>query len=203
MKITTLVFDFGNVLGFFSHRQAAEQVASYSDLSPEAVQAFLFAHELEDAYEAGQLSTAAVLDAIRSHCRPRCTDEQLRLAYADMFHPNPDTCSLLPRLRERYRLLLLSNTNEMHFDQFSRQFAEALRHFDALVLSHKVSVRKPDRRIYDHCLALAGCPPSECLFIDDMPANIAAAHEAGWQGFVYRKGDDPRIRLAEFGVSCS
>jgi len=201
MKITTLVFDFGNVLGYYSHRRSAEQLAAYSDLRPEAIQAFLFAFDLEAAYESGRLSTAAMMDAIRTHCRVRCTDEQLRLAYADMFDPVHDNCRLLPGLKKRYRLLLLSNTNEMHCDHFSVQFAEALRHFDGLVFSHKVGVRKPDRRIYDHCRELARCPAEECLFIDDLPANIAAARAAGWQGLVYRKGDDLRTLLAAFGVS--
>ncbi len=197
MKIATLVFDFGNVLGFFSHRQAAEQLAAYSELPVEAIQAFLFGADLENAYESGRLTTAALMDAVRTHCRVRCTDAEFRAAYADMFHPNPAVCSLLPELKERFRLLLLSNTNELHCEQLTRQFSETLRWFDGLVFSHKVGVRKPDRRIYDHCLALAGCPAAACLFIDDLPANISGAKAAGWQGLVYARGDDLRARLAE------
>jgi glucose-1-phosphatase len=201
MKITTLVFDFGNVLGFFSHRQAAEQLAAYSDLAPEAIQAFLFDADLEEAFEAGRLSSAELMDSVRTHCRVHCTEEQFRAAYADMFHPNPDICTLLPGFKERFRLLLLSNTNELHCAQFTRQFADTLGWFDGLVYSHQVGVRKPDRRIFDHCLSLAGCPASECLFIDDLPANIAGAQAAGWQGLVYREGDDLRFRLAALGIS--
>ena len=41
------------------------------------------------------------------------------------------------------RLLLLSNTNEMHSRQFLAQFADTLAHFDHVVLSHQVGVRTP------------------------------------------------------------
>jgi len=200
MKISTIVFDFGNVLGFFSHARAARQLAAYSELAAEAIQALVFAGQLEEAYESGRLTTEQLLRHLRQHCRLTGTDEEIGLAYADMFEPNPDVCSVVPRLRGNYRLLLLSNTNELHFEQLSRQFADTLRFFDALVLSHKVGVRKPHRRIYNHCQELAGSPAEECLFIDDLPANVAAAREAGWQGLVYRRGDNLLAKFAELGI---
>ncbi len=200
MKISTIVFDFGNVVAFFSHLKAAQQLAAHSELAAEAIQALVFAGQLEHAYESGQLTTEQLLQHLRQHCRLTGSDHEIGLAYADMFEPNPDVCAAVPRLRERYRLLLLSNTNELHFEQLSRQFADTLRFFDALVLSHQVGVRKPNRRIYDHCRELAGCPAAECLFIDDLPANVAAAQEAGWQGLVYRRGDRIQERLAEVGI---
>ena len=105
-------------------------------------------------------------------------DAQFDAAYSDMFTPNPDVCPLPALLKPRYRLLLLSNTNELHARQFLRQFADVLAPFDALVLSHEVGVRKPDPRIYEHCRRLAGRPAEECLFIDDLPSNVEAAGRA-------------------------
>ena len=117
-----------------------------------------------------------------------------------MFTPNPDVCPLPALLKPRYRLVLLSNTNDLHARQFLRQFADVLAPFDALVLSHEVHVRKPDPRIYEHCRRVAGRPAAECLFIDDLPSNVEAARACGWQGIVYRRGDDLRRALAEAGV---
>jgi putative hydrolase of the HAD superfamily len=201
IKISTLVFDFGNVLGFFSHRQAAEQLAAHSEISAADLQAFLFDDAREDAYESGRLTTAEFRALVKRECRLCCDDDQFNLAYADMFQANPEICTLVPRLKQRYRLVLLSNTNELHSWYFRRQFGDTLRWFDALVLSHEVGVRKPDRRIYDHALRHAGCSARECVFIDDMPANVAAAQEAGWHGVVYRRGDDLRVVLAELGIT--
>ena len=60
MSVSTIVFDFGNVLGFFSHRRAAEQLAAYSDAAPEAIQAYLFGGKLEEDFECGRMSAEVI-----------------------------------------------------------------------------------------------------------------------------------------------
>ena len=201
MAIRTIVFDFGNVFGFFSHRRAAEQLADYADgFDADAIQALLFDAQLEDEYERGTLSTAAFRTLVRERCRLTCHDAEFDAAYADMFSLNPETCDLVPKLAGRHRLLLLSNTTDLHSRWFRRQFADVLAYFDGLVLSQEVGMRKPERGIYEHCLTLAGCTASECLFIDDMPANIAAAHACGWQGIVYRPGAGLVDQLTGLGI---
>ncbi len=200
MSISTVVFDFGNVLGFFSHRQAAEQLASYTDAAPEAIRAYLFGCKLEADFESGKMSADVYRGLVRETFRLRCTDAQFDAAYSDMFSRNPDVCPLPALLKPRYRVLLLSNTNELHANQFLRQFADVLAPFDALVLSYEVGIRKPDPHIYEHCRRLADRPASECLFIDDLPSNVEGAVACGWQGIVYRRGDDLRRELAAAGV---
>jgi putative hydrolase of the HAD superfamily len=199
MSITTIVFDFGNVLGFFSHRKAAEQLAVYGS-SIDVLQAFLFEPRLEHEFESGRVTADAFAQLVRDHCRLSCDEEQFRLAFADMFTPNDEVCALVPRLKQRYRLLLLSNTNAFHAGQFRRQFAATLNHFDHLVLSHEVGMRKPDAGIFEYCQRRAGCPTKELLFIDDLLANVAGARACDWQGIVYRRGADLARELAELGV---
>lgn len=200
MKISTVVFDFGNVLSFFSKRKAAQQLALHSDMAADTIEGLVWSGQLEESYEMGLLTTAQLLQELRQQCRLTGTDQQLSRAYADIFEANHDVCSVIPRLRYRYRLLLLSNTNELHYHQFSRQFADTLRCFDALVLSYQVGLRKPHPGIYDHCQKLASSPAEECLFIDDLPDNVAAARDRGWHGLVYRPGDNLAALLEEVGV---
>jgi putative hydrolase of the HAD superfamily len=206
MSIAAIVFDFGNVLGFFSHRRAAEQLAAYSATSnADAIHAFLVTGQLEADYESGRLSTNELLDRLRELFGLKGTDEEHGLAIADMFTPNEDACRLVPLLRPRHKLLLLSNTNELHYRHFRAQFAATLDLFDALVVSHEVGLRKPDPGVYRHCERLAGCRPEQCLFIDDLPANVAAARACGWQGALYRRspdghGDELRQVLLGAGV---
>ena len=203
MSVSTVVFDFGNVLGFFSHRRAAEQLATYTDAAPEALQAYLFGGKVEDDFEAGRLSADVFRGMVRETFHLRCTDAQFDAAFADMFWPNPDVCPLPSLLKPRYRVLLLSNTTDLHARQFLHQFKDVLAPFDARVLSYEVRVRKPDPRIYEHCRRLAGRPAEECLLIDDLPTNVEAAEACGWRGIVYRRGDDLRRELAKAGVHCN
>lgn len=203
MTITTIVFDFGNVLGFFSHRKAAEQLAVYSPLSVEDILNRYLDPQMEDDFETGRMSLPAFRALVRERCRLSCDDEQLDQSIADMFTPNHEACCLVPELKSRYRLVLLSNTNELHALHFRRQFADTLAHFDALVLSHEIGMRKPSPDIYAHCCRLGGSSPSQCVFIDDLPANIDAARACGWHGIVYHQGLDLRHELRRLGIDTS
>jgi putative hydrolase of the HAD superfamily len=200
MSITTIVFDFGNVLGLFDHGVVIERLARYADLPPGVIRERLFTDELEDAYESGRISTPELIAYARELCGFRCTDAEIETAFADMFTPNEEVCRLVPALKTRHRLFLLSNTNDMHCRHYCRQFADTLRHFDGLVFSHEVGIRKPNVGIYEHCLRLAACPPSECVFIDDVPANVTAARACGWHGIIYTVPAALYRELAALGI---
>jgi putative hydrolase of the HAD superfamily len=198
--VKTIVFDFGKVVSFFDHRLVSRRLAAWTDVPEPDLFAYLFGGPLEDAYESGRLGTDAFLDTVHAECRLRCTRDELARAYADIFWPNADVCALLPRLAGRHRLLLLSNTNELHARQFLPQYRETLAAFDALVLSHEVGHRKPKREVFEHCQRLAHCAPGECLFIDDLPANVEGARAFGWQGLVYHDAERLRRDLAGCGI---
>ena len=192
-----IVFDFGNVVGFFDHRRTTRRLAPYGDLSAEELFARLYGGALEDDYDRGQLTTAEFVAQARERCRLHCSEEQFAQAWSDVFWPNDEVIALLPELRARYRLLLGSNTNELHSRRFCQQFADSFRHFQHLVFSFEVGARKPDPAFFRHCQRLAGCPPAECLFIDDLPANVAGAQACGWNGIVYTTAAKLRRQLAE------
>jgi putative hydrolase of the HAD superfamily len=199
--IQTIVFDFGNVIGFFDFRLTLRRLTEHTHLGPDELRSLFDGAELEDDYESGRISTPVFLQRVRELGQLRCNDETLATAWADIFRPNPEVCALLPRLKPRYRLLLGSNTNELHARHFCRQFADHLRHFDALVLSHEIGCRKPTAGFWRHCQKLAQGEPHECLFIDDLPANVAGAREHGWHGIVYAGGGDLRVRMRELGIA--
>lgn len=201
--IRTIVFDFGNVVGYFDHRPTLERLAPHTPLSVAELQRRLYGGDLEIRYESGQLDTAAFLQKVRHHCRLRCSDEVIAAAWVDIFRPNLDVGELIAQLKNHYRLLLLSNTNELHARRFRRQFAEVLQHFEALVLSYKIGHRKPEPEVFEHCRRLAGCAAEECLFIDDLPANVAGALAVGWHGMVYRDIVGLRRDLQALGVALS
>jgi putative hydrolase of the HAD superfamily len=124
----------------------------------------------------------------------------LRHAVSDIFWANPEVCELVPRLKGRYRILLGSNTNAIHAGKFLTQFADVLSHFDALVMSHEIQARKPHAEFFLHCHKLANARPSECVFIDDLPANIAGARAVGFHGILYQQPGKLADHLRAFGV---
>lgn len=67
--------------------------------------------------------------------------------------------------------------------------------FDALVFSGEVGLRKPERAIFVHAAGLVGATLTQSVFIDDAPANVAAARGYGLTAVLHR-GDDAATRAA-------
>ncbi|MSR31961.1 MAG: HAD family phosphatase [Gemmataceae bacterium] len=200
MKPATLVFDFGNVIGYFSHRKAAEQLSRFTTTPVETLVQTLFHCQTEIELESGRFTPEQFRDFMRKELNLRCSDKEFDTGFSDMFTPNLEVCSLIPALAARHRLLLLSNTNWFHAGQFIRQFATVLKHFDRLFLSHEMGVRKPAQAIYRMLNENAGVAPAECLFIDDMEANIEAARENGWRGILYQSSAALVQQLNQAGI---
>jgi putative hydrolase of the HAD superfamily len=68
--------------------------------------------------------------------------------------------------------------------------------FDVVVISAEVGMRKPEERIFRHTAALLGLEPRECVFIDDLEANVAAAEAIGLVGLHHREPGPTTERLA-------
>ncbi len=69
--------------------------------------------------------------------------------------------------------------------------------FDAVVISGEVGMRKPEPRIFLHAAELLGLPPQECVFIDDIEANITAAEQIGFTGVLHSAADDTAQQVAD------
>jgi putative hydrolase of the HAD superfamily len=101
---------------------------------------------------------------------------------------------LVQELRKNYKVFLLSNTNSIHFDQYTHELFETYGiHltdlFDQVFVSHEIGIHKPDAGIYTHVLGNANIEASESVFIDDSLANIEAAALQGIRG-IHIKGED-------------
>lgn len=201
MAIKAIIFDFGNVIGFFDHRRATRRLQRETGLPEAHWHRLMMDAALEDEYESGRVDSAGFLRRVRECCGMQVPEALLAEAYGDIFWANDDVCALVPKLKGRYRLLLGSNTTDLHARQFRRQFADTLGHLDGIVLSFEIGARKPKAAFFEHCRQLAGCAAEECVFIDDLPANIEGARACGLQGIVYIDCQDLTTRLSQLGVS--
>lgn len=95
------------------------------------------------------------------------------------------TVEVLARLRERgVPLYALTNFSTEKFPLMRERFG-FFDWFDGIVVSGAVGIAKPDPRIYAHLFLACDLRPGDCLFIDDMPANVAAAKAAGMQAIQF------------------
>ena len=102
--------------------------------------------------------------------------------------------------RAGYRTGIITN-NVREFGDGWRALIPVDELFEFVVDSSHVGVRKPDPRIFALALEQLGCPdPASCVFLDDHPANVAAARALGM--LAIHVGPDPR-RPSRRSRACS
>jgi HAD superfamily hydrolase (TIGR01509 family) len=204
MRRPALIFDFGNVVAHFDYRKATSALGARIGLSGEALLDRLGPlgfSGLVKSYESGRMTAEAFSRAVSDLVGLAITHHEFAAAWSDIFSANEPVARLLAALkRGGYTLVLGSNTNDLHADQFRRQFAETLAHFDRLVLSYEVGHIKPSPAFYLACAQAAGAAPGDCIFIDDLPENVEAARATGLIGLLYLETAGLIRDLAALGV---
>jgi FMN phosphatase YigB (HAD superfamily) len=108
--------------------------------------------------------------------------------------------SLIEALARRYRLVLLSNTNAIHFAML-RETYPVLRHFHDLVLSYEVKAMKPNPKIYQAALDRAGCLPGECFYTDDIAEYVEGARRMGIDAVRFESAQQLERELRTRGIT--
>ncbi len=127
------------------------------------------------------------------------SEEDFVSAFVGIFTPIESTIRLIRELSPSYRLGLLSNTNEWHFERHIRS-VDVFPLFDAVTLSYQVKTMKPEEGIYRDLLEKIGLSPEECVFIDDLEKNVAGARRLSIHGIHYTGSARLVSSLAELGV---
>lgn len=184
--IRNLIFDFGGVLIDLDRRRCID---AFKRIGAGAVAAYVDECRQEDMFhdlEAGLTGVAGFCEAVRRAC-PGCTasDADISDAWnALLAGIPPRRLQRLDELRRDYRLVLLSNTNPIHWrksvaDYFTVCGKTVADYFERTFLSYEMHMLKPDEAIYRRVLAETGMAADETLFIDDSAANCAGAERAG------------------------
>ena len=110
------------------------------------------------------------------------------------------TVAILRRLkRAGYPLYGLSNYSAEKF-RLDRQRFDFFNLFDDMVISGEVGLLKPEPAIFHLLLGKIGYAPQKCVFIDDIPANVAGAREVGITGIQFRSPEQLEADLQALGI---
>ena len=151
-------------------------------------------------YESGKIDTPGFLYELNKCLGTNLTLSEFSELWVSTFHENQEMAELLNTLKAQRPLYLLSNTNEVHYDHLQEKYNVA-RHFNELILSYKVGSSKPEHTIYKEVLKRSGLPPEDCLFIDDLEANIKAAQELGLNTIHFTGTSNLKKSLTKLGFN--
>ncbi len=203
MNIQAVIFDFGRVICDFDLGKFVARAARASTLSADGVKGTMpESMRMADRYETGLITSREFYLSVCRITSLTMSEQEFVSAWTDIFTPKQATFELVKRLKGRYRLGLLSNTNEWHY-QFGIKPVGIFPLFDAVTLSFEVHAMKPDRRIYDDMLAKLALPAEACVYIDDIAENVAAGGALGMHGIHYTTHERLIEDLAKAGVEIS
>lgn len=194
--IKNIVFDFGDIFINLNKKLFAEELQKIH-ISQESEETLPILQQ----YEMGLVSTDKFLTFFDE--RLHVSQDKLKRAWNSILLDFPkERLRFIQNLSEskKYRLFLLSNTNDLHISWIQKNWGMERYNafkicFEQFYLSHEINLRKPNNNIYEFVLTTNKLAPKETLFIDDTKENADAAKALGIHIWNLKPGKEDVLEL--------
>ncbi|CAN5177127.1 HAD family phosphatase [soil metagenome] len=187
-QIKNIIFDLG---GIFINIDFAKTEQAFIDLGVIDFNTFYTQHhasEIFELLETGKITPTEFCTLLCKETGITLTQEQIIKAWNMLLLDFPvERIQWLQKIATKYKVFLFSNTNQIHYEAFTKMFRNqtGFNDFDNFFIkayySHQLGLRKPYPTSFLHILNEQSLKPSETLFIDDTLSNIEGAKQAGLQ----------------------
>jgi len=181
-KITTIIFDLGGVI---LNLDQDRTLRAFKRLGIDMDEINEMSTIFSD-FETGKMNANDFRQVIMTHLKSPATEIEVDAAWNAMLLDLPaERLTYLKFLRKNFKVHLLSNTNSIHIEAFNNYLLEEhpnldwFAQFDKVYYSYEIGLRKPNKDIYEFVLQENNLKPHECLFIDDLKANLNGAGHLG------------------------
>ncbi len=198
--IKAIIFDLGKVIVPFDFQRGYSRLESLCGIPAAEIPARLRPTGLVQRFESGGIEPREFFQQLSGRLNLRATYDDFCQIWSSIFLPEtliPE--SMMAALARDYPLILLSNTNAIHFEMIQENYP-ILRHFRHLVLSYKVGAMKPSPLIYQKAVEAAGCRPGECFFTDDIEEYVIGAKQQGIDAVQFQSAAQIQEELRARGV---
>lgn len=189
-KIKNIIFDLGGVV------LDIDETVVYRELEKMGIETKELAHSMEfinlmSKFDMGIYTASTFRKRMKALLgQEKMTDQKFDSIWNAMLLDIPrERIEALEKIKKHYKIFLMSNTNEIHYDLYVRdlQLRFGYKEFDSLFnksyFSFAEHLEKPDPRFFELILDHEGLHPEETLFIDDMEVNIKAAQSLGMRTY--------------------
>lgn len=199
-EISVIVSDLGNVLLPFDY---SPMITKFNEIEQGMGDKFALKYKenyhIHRSFEKWEISNGEFLSIMMEWTNHKMTEVDFCRIYSNIFSVNQSVIDLLPRLKKNYKLVLLSNTNEIH-KKYGYGHHSFLNVFDKLFLSHEVGAIKPEEKIYRAVEEYTNVPSSQHLFIDDIAEYAEGARKAGWSAIQFKGYENLVDELQKAGI---
>jgi putative hydrolase of the HAD superfamily len=206
-EIKNIIFDLGGVIINLDIPKTISEFNKLTNKPFESIYSQLQQTPIFDLFDKGQINETDFFIELNKSLDNPLTDKQLLNAWNAMLLDFPiHRLELLNQLKHRYRIFLLSNTNETHITRFEKDlyqqhgFKNLEPFFEKVYYSCRIGMRKPDREIFDFVLNENTLNASETIFIDDSPQHIDGALKTGITAHLLSKEKDVKSLIEELNL---
>lgn len=194
-QFDVVIFDFGGVILNINPQVTRYQ---FAQLLGDEVAAQVEKSQWLVALERGEIEWPEVVANIQQIATKPVSEPELREAWnAMLLNYEPERIKKLKQMRKYCRLVLLSNTNAVHYNCFANKLKEQYNItfsdlFDEVYLSHQMHLIKPDVAIFEQVLdnekknyspklkkTNSELLPQRVLFVEDTAVNAQVAAQLG------------------------
>lgn len=180
-SIRNIIFDLGGVLLNINPLLSLAALEQLSGINRDPLLNKLVASRIFQKIDTGILSPEKFRKEMGRILGVKLSDEKIDFAWNALLLDFPARrIEMLEKLKQNYRIFLLSNTNYIHYQHYTKIFELEFGYpfpdlFEKLYLSFELGMHKPDQPVYEHVLRTSELKAEQTLFIDDSLANIEAA----------------------------
>ncbi len=194
--IKNIIFDLGGVLLNINPLLSLIEFEKASGIAKEELIGRFISERIFEKFDTGSLDPVQFAGELERIIGTKVSYAEVERIWNLLILDFPvSRVKLLKQLKRNYRVFLLSNTNVIHVEKYTREFYEnngfpMADLFDQVFYSCEIGIHKPDEGIYTYVLQNAALDPLETLFIDDSKANIEAAQKLGISGIHIHSGHE-------------
>jgi glucose-1-phosphatase len=186
LKTKNIIFDLGGVILDIDYQLTEKALVklgckNFGEIYSKAKQTTLF-----DDFEQGKIEETVFFYKLKNLAGIEVSLQELKDAWNAMLIKLPQrNFDLLKSLQNKYRIFLLSNTNETHVKQFtsiiedSHGFDNFIKLFEQTYYSSRIGLRKPNANCFELVLDENNLKPEETVFIDDSIQHVEGAAKTG------------------------
>ena len=203
-KISAIITDLGGVIIAVDKRPLCAELAKHSALSAEELLSNFSSTKLTKfdlSFGKGLITPEEFYEASVAKLKlSGISFAEFAKVYSRVFKRKEDCIALLRRLSEKHTLALLSNTDALHYESWSKLLGKDMNLFKEVVLSFRVHAAKPQPQIYLEAARRLGLEPQRCIYIDDVQEYADAATKVGMHGTHFVSAQQLKSDLEKLGV---
>jgi len=195
--IKNIIFDFGGVIIDIDYWKSINAFIELGGENFDRIYSQAGQTELFDELDKGSIPADEFINKLQKLFPPDVTTKMINDAWNAILIGIPaHRIHLLEKIRNHYRIFLMSNTNTIHYTEYIKELRKKYGYeslsclFEKVYLSFELGMRKPDEKFFKLILEENNLNATETLFIDDSEQNLPPAESFGINTLFLKKGMD-------------